>query len=238
MKKILIVSVALALVFTSCKTKKETLETTKQKKEIVTEEVKKQAPEESKVLETKEAVESVAQNVEEKKLSIEKIVLNEINWLTFEEAITAQKKKPKKIMMDAYTNWCGPCKLLDEKTFQKADVAEYVNEHYYAVKFNAEGNETINFRDRTYTNPGYDATKPNRRNASHQLSRYFRIQAYPTILFLDEKADVLTPLRGYYTPAQLEIYLKLFATNDFLNVKTAEEWQAYQDKFVSTFKER
>ena len=35
-----------------------------------------------------------------------------INWLTFEEAIALQKKKPKKIMMDVYTNWCGPCKML------------------------------------------------------------------------------------------------------------------------------
>lgn len=160
-----------------------------------------------------------------------------INWMSFEEALAAQKANPKKIMMDAYTNWCGPCKMLDKNTFHNADVAKYVNDNYYAVKFNAEGNETITFRDRTYTNPGYDASKPNKRNASHQLSQYFRIQAYPTILFLDEKAEVITPLKGYYKPTQLEIYLKLFATDDFLTVKSAEEWQAYQDKFVSTFKE-
>ena len=32
-----------------------------------------------------------------------------INWMTFAEAIEAQKKVPKKILMDVYTTWCGPC---------------------------------------------------------------------------------------------------------------------------------
>ncbi|HCY80556.1 MAG TPA: thioredoxin family protein, partial [Xanthomarina gelatinilytica] len=75
------------------------------------------------------------------------------NWVTLEEAVALQKKNPKKIMIDAYTNWCGPCKMLDKNTFKNKDVADYVNKHYYAVKFNAEGNETINFKGNTFTNP-------------------------------------------------------------------------------------
>ena len=35
-----------------------------------------------------------------------------INWMTFAEAIEAQKKVPKKILMDVYTTWCGPCKMV------------------------------------------------------------------------------------------------------------------------------
>ena len=41
----------------------------------------------------------------------------EINWISFPEALEAQKKEPKKIFMDVYANWCGPCKLLDKYTF-------------------------------------------------------------------------------------------------------------------------
>jgi thioredoxin-related protein len=158
-----------------------------------------------------------------------------INWMSFEEAIAAQKENPKKIMMDAYTNWCGPCKLLDKNTFHNADVVEYVNENYYAVKFNAEGNESITFRGKTYTNPRYNAAKANSRNSSHQLSSFFRIHAYPTILFLDEEANYLAPVKGYRTPKQLELYLKLFGNDDHKKVKTAEEWEAYQNNFIYTF---
>ena len=51
-----------------------------------------------------------------------------INWMTFAEAIEAQKIKPKKILMDIYTTWCGPCKLMDKNTFQNPDVVNYVNQ--------------------------------------------------------------------------------------------------------------
>ena len=35
-----------------------------------------------------------------------------INWMSLEEAVAAQSVAPKKIIMDVYTTWCGPCKSL------------------------------------------------------------------------------------------------------------------------------
>ena len=32
---------------------------------------------------------------------------------------------------------------MDKKTFQNDDVIDYINENYYAVKFNAEGTEEV-----------------------------------------------------------------------------------------------
>lgn len=160
----------------------------------------------------------------------------EINWMTMDEAITAQANHPKKIMMDAYTNWCGPCKLLDKKTFHNADVVRYVNENYYAVKFNAEGNENISYKDQTFTNPGYNASKKNSRNAQHQLAQALEISAYPTVVFFDEKGNILIPLPGYKSPQQLELYLKLFLNDSHENISTQEEWSDYQKNFKSEFK--
>ena len=37
-----------------------------------------------------------------------------IRWMSMNEALEAQKEAPKKILMDVYTSWCGPCKLLDK----------------------------------------------------------------------------------------------------------------------------
>ena len=42
------------------------------------------------------------------------VTAQEINWVTFEEALELQKKKPKKIMIDMYTEWCGPCRTAKE----------------------------------------------------------------------------------------------------------------------------
>ena len=162
------------------------------------------------------------------------ITAQEINWMTLEEAVEAQKTVPKKIFMDAYTIWCGPCKMLDKNTFHNKDVADYINKNYYAVKFNAEGNKTINYKGKTYTNPNF---KPNTsgRNSSHQLSSVFGIRAYPTLIFLDEQANLIAPIPGYKTPSQLELYLKFFKANNTESI-TKETWESYSSNFKPEFK--
>lgn len=157
-----------------------------------------------------------------------------INWMTFEQALAAQKKNPKKIMLDAYTTWCGPCKLLDKNTFTNADLIDYVNKNYYAVKFNAEGNEVVKFKGQTYSNPSFDAEKKGR-NSQHQLSQVLGVTAYPTILFLDEDAGIIAPVIGYKTAQELELYLKLFKDDSHKKIKTQEEFSKYAAEFKPSF---
>ena len=161
-----------------------------------------------------------------------------INWMSLEEAVAMQKKNPKKIMMDVYTNWCGPCKLLDKNTFQNKHVADYVNEHYYAVKFNGEGNDVINFNDREFKNERYNPDLANRRNSAHDLTRYFKVNAYPTMVFIDENGGFIFPLRGYKTPQELELYLKMFKNDDHLQMKTQEAFNEYYNAFKPEFTEK
>jgi len=160
---------------------------------------------------------------------------SKINWMTFEEAVAAQANEPRKIMMDMFTVWCGPCKLLDRNTFQHKDVVAYVNKNYYAVKFNAEGDGTIKFKDQTFSNPNYDPNRKNGRNSQHQLATAFGVNAYPTVLFLDESASLLLPVRGYHNAKQFEIYLKIFATNDYKKILSKEDFAKYQQEFQSDF---
>jgi thioredoxin-related protein len=160
---------------------------------------------------------------------------SEINWMSLEEAVQAQARNPKKIMMDVYTSWCGPCKMLDKNTFQNPDVVKYVNENYYAVKFNAEGKEQINFKETVFNNPNYDPNKTGR-NAQHELAAALRISAYPTIVFFNENGETLLPVPGYKTPSQLELYLKLFFNDDHQTINDQEQWDQYQKDFVFEFK--
>ncbi|PQJ80769.1 thioredoxin family protein [Polaribacter porphyrae] len=159
-----------------------------------------------------------------------------INWLTLNKALELQKTNPKKIMVDVYTNWCGPCKMLDKQTFQNKDVAKYVNENFYAVKFNGEGNETITYKENKFSNPNYDPSKAKRRNSPHQFADYLGLRGYPTIAFFDEDANFLYPLTGFYKPNQLEFYLKLFVADKHKELKTKEQFQEYYNSFKPEFK--
>ncbi|WP_424495224.1 thioredoxin family protein [Salinimicrobium sp. GXAS 041] len=158
-----------------------------------------------------------------------------INWMSMNEALEAQKKEPKKIFMDAYTTWCGPCKMLDKNTFSNKDVAEYVNENYYAVKFNAEGTETISYKEHTFKNPNFDPKRKGR-NSQHTFATAMKITGYPSLAFFDEKGNLLNVTPGYRTPGQLEVFLKLFAEDDYKEITSNEEWKKYQEAFQATFK--
>jgi thioredoxin-related protein len=162
------------------------------------------------------------------------IYAQKINWLSMEDALAAHAEQPKKIFIDAYTDWCGPCKLLDKNTFQNSDVANYVNANYYAVKFNAEGNETINFNGKTFANPNFNPNKKGR-NSVHEMSRYFGVRAYPTMLFLDEELKFIGPVTGYKTPKQLELFLKGIASDDYKQWNSKEALQAYEESFNYEF---
>lgn len=159
----------------------------------------------------------------------------EINWVSLDEALALQKKKPKKIMMDVYTSWCGPCKMLDKNTFHNADVVNYVNKNYYAVKFNGEGNDVVTFDNKTFENPGYNPEKAKTRNSAHQLTSYLKVSAYPTIVFLDEEGKMLAPIRGYQNAQGLELYLKLFKENHHKDIDTQAKFTAYAQAFKPEF---
>ena len=73
-----------------------------------------------------------------------------INWLSWEEAVSLSEKEQKKIFIDVYTDWCGWCKKMDANTFQHDKIARYINENYYAIKFNAEEKEAIELKGKVY----------------------------------------------------------------------------------------
>ena len=163
------------------------------------------------------------------------VTAQEIKWMTFEEALAAQKKNPKKIMMDVYTNWCGPCKMLDKNTFHNKDVVAFVNKNFYAVKFNAEGNDVITYKGQTFSNPNYKEEMKNRRNSVHELSRFFQVSAYPTIVYLDEKGELIAPIKGYQKPQQIELYLKMFNSDAHKELTTQEAFNDYYKAFTPEF---
>lgn len=158
----------------------------------------------------------------------------EINWMSMNEALAAQEKQPKKIFMDVYTTWCGPCKLLDKNTFSDKNVIAFINKNYYAVKFNAEGTEEITYQNFTYTNPNYQEGRKGR-NATHFFADALKLRGYPSLVFFKADGDLIQAIPGYKTPQQLEIYLKMIANDDYATIRTMEQWETYQKNFKGTF---
>lgn len=143
-----------------------------------------------------------------------------INWLTFEEVVELNKKKPKKILVDIYTDWCGWCKLMDKDTYKKPVIVKIINEKYYAVKFNAEQREPIEFDGHTFR------FIPSGRSGVHELAVGLTQNklSYPSTVFMDEQMRIIQPIAGYMKPKVLHPILKFFGEDHFKNTS----WEEYQ----------
>ncbi len=112
---------------------------------------------------------------------------SEIQWVALDDLQELNKKEPRKVFIDIYATWCGPCKLMDKKTFADPTIVEYVNDNYYAVKLNGEGKKQVSIFGKTMTEA--------------ELAYSFQIRGYPSIVFMDESMQPYEPVAGYI-PAQ------------------------------------
>jgi uncharacterized protein YyaL (SSP411 family) len=132
------------------------------------------------------------------------VTKQKINWISFDELSKVYAANPKPILIDVYTSWCGWCKVMDKETYDNEKVARYINEKYYAVKFDAESTSPVLFNSKSYN---YDAT-----NRANELAVYLLSgrMAFPSTVFLSSPNAQPAPIPGFLKPTDIEAPLKFF----------------------------
>lgn len=108
-------------------------------------------------------------------LSAQGIAFEHTTWA---DILAKAKKENKLVFLDAYTSWCGPCKMMAKQTFTDAEVAKYFNASFVNAKIDMEKGE------------GPD------------LATRYDVQAYPTLIFVDGDGAVVHRALGYHDAAQ------------------------------------
>lgn len=145
-----------------------------------------------------------------------------INWMDIDEAAALNAKKPKKIFLDMYTDWCGWCKKMDASTFVNPVIVKYMNDNYYAVKFNAERKDAVTFKGKEYVN-----ANPTGSRSSHDLAKELMggRMSYPSFVFLDENLNRITIVPGFRKAPEFEAILN-YIGSDAYKTKKYEEFSA------------
>jgi len=95
-------------------------------------------------------------------------------------AILKKAKAEKKIVfLDAYTTWCGPCKLLQKNVFTKPEVGALFNQKFINVKIDMESGE------------------------GPKLAKKYPLEGYPTLFFINPDGEIVKQVIGYQNPETL-----------------------------------
>ncbi|MBS1753681.1 MAG: thioredoxin family protein [Ferruginibacter sp.] len=100
----------------------------------------------------------------------------ESNWA---KAKAEAKKQGKLIFLDAYTTWCGPCRMLKRNTFPDKAAGEFFNKNFVNVALDMESGD----------GPAVAAT--------------YGVNAYPTLIITDADGKLITYTKGYIDAKQL-----------------------------------
>jgi len=100
----------------------------------------------------------------------------QINFIngSLSEVMQKAKAEHKVLMVDVLTDWCKWCVELDNKVYSNPKVAEFANANQINYKIDAEKDEGVEF------------------------AKKYKINGYPTVLFLDGDGNEIDRVYGYY----------------------------------------
>lgn len=111
-----------------------------------------------------------------------------INHLSWQQVLKKAKKENKYIFIDCYATWCKPCKQMDKEVYTNDSVGDLLNANFLSVKVQMDSTK----EDNNFTRSWHKTAK--------EIGTIYRIEAYPTFLFLSPAGEVVYKDYGYKAP--------------------------------------
>lgn len=152
-----------------------------------------------------------------------KIPIVKLEWITIEALENKMNDEKRPVLISLYTDWCGWCKKMDKKVYTNPDLVKFVNDNFYAIKFDGEFKAPITFKGRTF-NYRTDLR-------IHELTLYLTRGdvGFPATVFLYDLEDDPAPVTGYLNVKQIELLIKFYAEGK------GSDWKSFQQNFKNTW---
>src|SRR5690606_13833837 len=106
---------------------------------------------------------------------------NDLNWAEVKEKAKAENKY---IMMDCYTSWCVPCKIMEQQVFTDSKIGEFSNQNYVSVQ--------VQFDD----DPEANEVKKEWMKLSKEFDKNYQVDGYPCYLFFNPNGEIVHKAYG------------------------------------------
>src|SRR5438270_6582809 len=73
-----------------------------------------------------------------------------IQWMKLDDITVKIRQENKPVLIDLYTDWCYWCKVMEKKTYSNSKVINYINEHFYSARMDAETKDSVSWNQKTY----------------------------------------------------------------------------------------
>ena len=158
----------------------------------------------------------------------------DINWVSIKNLDKALNEQPRHVFITVYTEWCDHCEHFQNTTLQNKEIISYINSNFLAIKFNAESNDTISFKNRVYVGsaPGQPGSK---HQLALQLAVFDKAIGFPTFIFLDKDLNkIMKPVRGYKNVGSLKKYLQFVNEQIYISKSFEEYEETYNSRCKSS----
>lgn len=125
------------------------------------------------------------------------------HWYTdWNEGMAAAKNEKKPAVVDFYTDWCVYCKKMEKETFSDPAIKQRFSKDWITIRVNAEdSNKSGTIDGKTMTYP--------------EMTKYFNISGFPTILFIDKDNKPVHPLPGFVPAEPFGYILDYFKSEEY-----------------------
>lgn len=100
-----------------------------------------------------------------------------ISWMDYNEGVKKSVEEGKPVLVDFYATWCGPCRMMDEITYEDEKVIEEILKNFIPVKVDVDKEQGLAYQ--------------------------YGVHSIPTIVYLDKNGNEIYRTVGYRSPSDI-----------------------------------